>query len=209
MRGDSKLLNLVVDWQIRLQPLAMAVEAIEPTPELWRRIEATIAAEGQRRHQLPTHSGTQRIRWWESARFWRGWAIGSSAIAAGLAALLVLKPPPGPRLIAVLNTSSGQPGVLFTAELPGSVYAATAIQDISTQARAHELWLLPGPDSAPISLGLLEPDSTTRGPLPVAAVPLLRAGAGVAVSEEPPGGSPTGQPTGSVIYIGTLVNDRG
>ena len=36
---------------------------------------------------------------------------------------------------------------------------------------------------------------------------MLQAGAMLAVSLEPPGGSPTGQPTGPVVSTGKLVAD--
>lgn len=211
LTGDPRLNRLVIAWQVRLQPLIEDIEPVEPRPQLWQRIEATLAAPGALQQKRSVYRRSRRIRWWDRVAIWRGWAIGATALAAALAAFLVVRPSatPGPRLIAVLNASGGQPGVLFTTELPGSGYAARAIVDISASPQAHELWLLPGANAAPISLGLLTPDATTRRPLPAGTAPLLKAGAAVAVSEEPPGGSPTGQPTGPVVYVGTLVEDEG
>ena len=70
--------------------------------------------------------------------------------------------------------------------------------------RVLELWWAPA-QGAPKSLGLIKADGTTvlsRGQLPGG----LR-GSGIdhmAVSVEPPGGSPTGQPTGPVVFYGKL-----
>jgi anti-sigma-K factor RskA len=62
-----------------------------------------------------------------------------------------------------------------------------------------------GAGAAPRSLGLVT-DASARLPVPAA----LRQGAeggSLAVSVEPKGGSPTGAPTGPVIYSGKLVRD--
>ena len=70
--------------------------------------------------------------------------------------------------------------------------------------RVLELWSVP-PEGAPRSLGLIRADGVTlldRRRLPAT---LLRGGtAALAVSVEPPGGSPTGAPTGPVVYAGKL-----
>ena len=65
-----------------------------------------------------------------------------------------------------------------------------------------ELWLLP-PGEAPRSLGLLTPAGGERD---LAREDLeTLAGAALAVSLEPAGGSPTGQPTGPVLYHGPII----
>ena len=69
-----------------------------------------------------------------------------------------------------------------------------------------ELWLLPA-DRPPVSLGLLEPAGDNRRPLTPEVERMLQAGAMLAVSLEPPGGSPTGQPTGPVVSTGKLATD--
>jgi len=67
------------------------------------------------------------------------------------------------------------------------------------------LWMLPGGKAAPISLGLV-------GLVPVQLIRLGREHAhaigeawGMALSIEPEGGSPTGAPTGPVIFRGQCV----
>jgi anti-sigma-K factor RskA len=71
--------------------------------------------------------------------------------------------------------------------------------------RVAELWLIPA-DGKPRSLGLLRADR----PVTLALSPNLAgqatAAAVLAVSLEPPGGSPTGAPTGPVIGQGKLIN---
>ena len=71
--------------------------------------------------------------------------------------------------------------------------------------RAFELWALPGAGAAPVSLGLLPAQGEAVLTLSPQVRPLLERGAALAVSVEPPGGSPTGQPTGPVVYQGKLT----
>ena len=71
--------------------------------------------------------------------------------------------------------------------------------------RALELWLI-APGDNPRSLGLIEPGRPVHIDLPTDLLPHVRSEATLAVSSEPPGGSPTGLPTGPVIASGKLTN---
>jgi anti-sigma-K factor RskA len=67
-----------------------------------------------------------------------------------------------------------------------------------------ELWLIP-PGEKPHSLGLIDPDRPVTISVPASLLPKVNSEAILAVSLEPPGGSPTGQPTGPVIANGKLA----
>ena len=69
--------------------------------------------------------------------------------------------------------------------------------------RDFELWLIEG-SAAPVSIGLIPAGSTVR--LPVTPKAKLGSGDVLAVSVEPAGGSPTGQPTGPVVALGDLTS---
>lgn len=62
-----------------------------------------------------------------------------------------------------------------------------------------------GEGRAPVSLGLLPSQGEAVLSVSAQALPLLERGAPLAVSIEPPGGSPTGQPAGPVAYQGKLI----
>ena len=71
--------------------------------------------------------------------------------------------------------------------------------------RALELWAI-APGGKPISLGLVPSSGKGRIQLSKEQQELLTAPVTLAVSLEPQGGSPTGQPTGPVLYQGALAS---
>ncbi|MCV6801492.1 anti-sigma factor domain-containing protein, partial [Achromobacter ruhlandii] len=77
-----------------------------------------------------------------------------------------------------------------------------ALQDLASRAggKALELWVIP-PGQAPQSVGLVAPEGLT-------ALPRAQGLEGVqtlAITLEPPGGSPSGKPTGPVIMSGDVL----
>ncbi|MGA7438198.1 MAG: anti-sigma factor, partial [Luteibacter sp.] len=69
--------------------------------------------------------------------------------------------------------------------------------------RDTELWLIPE-GGAPIAVGVFPSAGGKRFVLPRDLVSRLGPSAALAVSVEPTGGSPTGQPTGPVIAKGAI-----
>jgi anti-sigma-K factor RskA len=65
------------------------------------------------------------------------------------------------------------------------------------------------PGEQPRSLGLIEPGRVVHINLPADMVRRVSADATLAVSLEPPGGSPTGLPTGPVITVSSQTCDPG
>jgi anti-sigma-K factor RskA len=69
--------------------------------------------------------------------------------------------------------------------------------------RAPELWLIPA-GGKPIPVGMIAHDRPTTIALDAKLVAQLGPTALLAVSVEPVGGSPTGQPTGAVVAKGVI-----
>ena len=68
-----------------------------------------------------------------------------------------------------------------------------------------EMWILPEAGGKPISLGLITTHETQVMKIPAALAAKLDAAPGLAMSVEPAGGSPTGIPTGPVLYVGNSI----
>lgn len=195
MVREPALAHLVEEWRARLLPLDEGLRPVAPEPEVWRRIARSI-------QPRPTRP---RTGWWGRLGLWRGWALAATAAAFGLLILLGVERAPAPQLIAVLNDSAGQPLWIVSAGSDADRLVARPLGAPGEQARVPELWLLPRDGRAPISLGVLDRQGNNRRSPALPARELLEPGAGLAVSLEPVGGSPTGQPTGPVVSSGTLL----
>jgi anti-sigma-K factor RskA len=197
LAAHPALRDAVQAWHERLMPLTAPLPAEPPPARVWRGIE-------QRLWPAPAAAP-----WWQRLGLWRGFA--GAASAAALALLVLTLQPPAPQAPVVVVLQATQPGPYagssFVASLSadGRALVTRPVQPVAVQPdRALELWALP-PQGAPRSLGLISAAGATvveRGRLPRS---LLKGDTtGFAVSVEPPGGSPTGQPTGAIVYAGKL-----
>lgn len=194
------LRNAVQVWQARLMPLTAALEPVPPPAQVWQRIE---------RRLWPAAESPVAAPWWRRLGVWRGLSAFASVAAVSLAVLLA-SPPPAQAPVVIVLQGTGAGGLAantFVASVSGDGRALVTrpLQPVSLQAdRVLELWSVP-PEGNPRSLGLISASGSTvlpRGKLPET---LLKGGtAALAVSVEPPGGSPTGVPTGPVVYAGKL-----
>ncbi|MGH8337676.1 MAG: anti-sigma factor domain-containing protein, partial [Gammaproteobacteria bacterium] len=69
----------------------------------------------------------------------------------------------------------------------------------------YELWMLPG-SGKPVAMGLMNSEGLASASVSPQVIAALANAKGLAISVEPYGGSPTGQPTGPVVYVGPLVS---
>ncbi len=187
MAPDAELATLVTAWERRLAPLQALATPQAPPPTLWARIDATL-------------DGAKPLR--AGWRFpWPAFGLGASAVAASLAAFLVLRPPPAAPLMTVLLTSTDQPAFLVEAQR-GEIRLAALNPRRVEAGRVMQLWALPQGATAPTSLGLV-PESGRFAVTPQTIRP--EPGMLIEISLEPPGGSPTGRPTGPILFIGRLT----
>jgi anti-sigma-K factor RskA len=196
---DQVFAGEVAFWEERLGTFAGAVAPIAPPDRAWRRIARAI--------RMPDPS-TARESLWQSLIFWRSFAIGSAALAAAsIGALTYIEISPAPRapLLATLGASTGQPTFVAAVNAGGTNLLVVPAALLTSDPRAMELWLIPAGDK-PHSLGLIAPGQPVRLEIPRDLVTRINADAALAVSMEPPGGSPTGAPTGPVIASGKLTS---
>ena len=201
MRSHPGLRRAVSAWEARLMPLTTSVVPVTPPPRVWQTIEARIA---------PANAGAAaQPGWWAQLAFWRAFSGVATLAAVSLAVLLLSPPPSQPPIVVVLSAAGGvapEGGVIpasFVASISadGRAMVTRPISNVSLQAdRALELWAVP-PQGAPRSLGLI----SAQGATVVKRGKVLDNTAALAVSLEPTGGSPTGAPTGPILYVGKLV----
>ena len=186
-------------WEVKLGRLAALVPSVVPPPELWWRL-ALATGIGGAQVRLRGDGSAGRIR--ASLRLWRRLAV-AAALAAVLFAALLLRPPPAaaPVLLAALSPT-GTPGAAFLVRVDADGNAAiVAPEPLPPPAagRVLELWALARDAGVPVSLGILPGAGTAH--LRAA----VRPGTQLLLSREPAGGSPTGQPTGPVVYSGIIA----
>jgi anti-sigma-K factor RskA len=184
-------------WELHLHLLADTVPATQPPKKVWQNIE----------NRLFSTPKAHNSRWWKSLAFL------STAMAASLATFLVIQSPRpledvAPTAVALLATEKAEAGWFLDetkhspTDIEIKVRALTSLQ--IKPDNAFELWLLPADKSKPISLGLLPQQGTSAFKVPEELIPQMATGL-LAVSLEPVGGSPTGQPTGAVLYQGRMT----
>jgi anti-sigma-K factor RskA len=198
---DPALAAAVRFWEDRLTGLAEAEPAIEPRPHVWSGIAERLAVEPPRIFAVP---GRALVRLTRARSLWRAAALGASALAAGLALFIASErvgvAPAGPALIAVVNRSGELPALIVRVDTKRGLVEVRSVAAEVPAERSLELWSIVG-DRAPRSLGIV--DASAQLPLRVAADGL--GGATLAVTVEPKGGSPSGAPTGPVVYSGKLI----
>jgi anti-sigma-K factor RskA len=203
--AHANLRNAVQAWHEKLMPLTASIPPVQPPPEVWQRIEARLDARTTR-GRSPAASATPP-RWWAQLAVWRGLSAFATVAAVSLGLLLAVPEPSRAPVIVVLNAAAAgdAPGVpaSFIASISGDGRALVTrpLLNVSVEAdRALELWAVP-PAGAPRSLGLI----SAAGATVVRRGKLLDGTAALAVSLEPRGGSPTGAPTGPILYVGKLT----
>lgn len=174
-------------WEDRLMSLLPVMAPVVPSPQVWARI-------AQRIQSRPADS-KRGTGWW-------GWmAAGALALSLVVGVSIRLLNPPL-QTVAALGDDRSHP--LWSVARSGDSGSLTirALQDVRGNAqRAYELWALPPDGKPPVSLGLLPRTGSVERTLNTTQRLALLASSKVAVSLEPPGGSPSGQPTGPVLYV--------
>lgn len=209
LRYDPSMRRAVEAWEDRLLPLALGVPEVAPPPAVWNRIQNRIAGPTPAPTAVPRPA---RRSFWESLTLWRGAAALASVAALVLAALLAQTPEPQlpARMMVVMTDQEANPRI--TVSWPAAVTRRP--RELSIRVIGHaqmapdtawELWCLPGAGKPPLSLGTITTDVDQSLRLPKDKWPELDQAAGMAMSVEPKGGSPTGLPTGPVLYSGPRV----
>jgi anti-sigma-K factor RskA len=198
--ADSAFAAAVDAWRARLEPLGEDFADAAP-PDLWPAIEARLGDRG---------SGPSVGQ----LRFWRWSALGSGALAASLAAVLIFAPKPEP--ITVVREVVRAPDTMAVAQLGGEAGASLAanydpgqgalrIRAIAMPASelAPELWVIPA-DGVPRSLGLVSASGTTHVAVPARLRALIVDGATLAITMEPVDGAPHAAPSSAPVAAGKI-----
>ncbi len=190
-------LDAAIDaWDARLAPLLEVVGGVSPPADLFARIEARLATP-------PPVVDLTRLLSAKLAR-WRALAGGAGALAAALAAALafvVVSRPAGPhQFVAALQKSADDPAFAMTVDLDRLEFSVRPVAAQAPAGKSYELWMIAPNGATPKSLGVI-----AAGERRLAGDKANVRNATYAVTLEPEGGSPTGQPTSAPVFFGKLV----
>jgi anti-sigma-K factor RskA len=132
--------------------------------------------------------------------------VASLVLTACATALLYWRSIPTNRLTAVATISAQSGERLWDLEFLGKAdhLALRAAKLPTHQAGTdYELWALPT-GGIPVSLGILPTEGLSIRALTVNQKQALASSSHLAVTIERLGGSPTGQPTGAILYVAPL-----
>lgn len=219
---DVTIQRSLEEWQRRLEPMAELVPARMPSPAVWEAIEKRLGLVAARSAVAvrPPEAARAARNWYDNLAFWRGWAIGVTALAAIAVVVAVrsLLPfgettPPAQTVaqqpetlvshVAVLNNKDAQPVLLVAWDESHATMSLHRLGDVSLPpGKAMELWGIPA-SGHPVALGMM-PDSG-NGKV-TAGQQRPENYAALAISIEAPGGSPNPNgPTGPVVFSGKLL----
>jgi len=173
---------------------ALLEPEVEPPPQVWDGIRSRIGADNV-------------IRLQRRVALWRGASVALAALAAALVLFLLLpgqiRPQPKGLYVAVLQGSDAAPAFVAAVDMKSGMLVVRRLGAASPAGHSYELWALGGGRAGPQPLGVIDAamrrPASALGDRPVDATML-------AVSLEPAGGSPTGLPTGPVLFTGKLLS---
>jgi anti-sigma-K factor RskA len=203
IENEAAFARLVDQWEVHLAPMAAAYQPIEPPETLKPAID-------RRLFSGPAGAGSAAAEGglWASLAFWRGLAAAAIAAFAVYAAIPFINPPAQPpemRLIASLAGDGSDVKYLAIYDAADSRVSLSHVSGERATDRDFELWMIEG-QNPPVSMGLIPAGATAHIVITPEIREKLASGAVLAISLEPVGGSPTGQPTGPVVAAGDLKN---
>jgi len=194
---DRAFAREVAEWQNRLAPLVAEIAPVDPPLYVWPRVRNAVF-------------GVERRSRFDDVSFWRWLTAGAGAVAAAaLVFAFVATRTPAPTvvapLVAAINLDDGKPAFVATIDLARGTMIVMPIAAVIPAEKVPELWLIP-PGDTPHSLGVVDVAHPVSVTIPAALRNAITLQAAVAISIEPRGGSPTGQPTGPVIAKGGIAS---
>lgn len=188
---DPNLRAEVAQWQESLVGLTTELRP-EPVPErVWQHIVARIE---------PQHLHVPKKR-----SFWNWMRVAAVACSLLVAIIIgVIYTRDKPDFNATLVANDQQPALTVQAFERYLKVEPVAVASVDP-GRSLELWAIPL-DGVPVSLGVIPDDGKGRVDLSDAQRKLLSGQTTMAITLEPKGGSPSGKPTGPILYKGQLAS---
>ena len=116
--------------------------------------------------------------------------------------------PPAPQaaqFVALLQQDASTPAFILTVDTKAKTFTVRKVGATPQPGKSYELWLVSDKLQRPWSLGVIGGADFTIRASTTSYDPDMISKATYAVTLEPEGGSPTGIPTGQIVYSGKLI----
>jgi anti-sigma-K factor RskA len=188
--ADPTMQQAIAAWSQRLAPLATLADPVTPPADLWSRLEQSL--DGGNITRL-------RPNLWRNPAIWRATTVLALGLAAAFAGVFFFRPVPVNYVAALAPLNGPAPAFMVRTTATGALLVTPLAPPPIADGRSLELWALAPGALRPVSLGVLPPGGRL-----VPSSNVTRPRTQILVSLEPAGGSPTGLPTGPVLWGGTL-----
>jgi anti-sigma-K factor RskA len=201
---DPTFARDVEAWRQRLSALDRTAAPEKAADALWERIERSLDGLDDTRADAAVQKIAPRAA--ANQNFWKRCAVGGLAasllLTAGLVTAVVTRPAE-PVYVAVLLADDRRPGALVQIYEDHEVKLVPLQEFTIPPERVFQVWTLPTPQSAPVSIGLLSQARSIR--LNLSDLPSPATNQFFEITLEPAGGSPTGRPTGPILFKGNAA----
>ena len=213
MANDAALRTAVEQWQEKLAPLHALVEPVEPSPQLWTRIEASVVAKVDAEDaaaaavRVVASITKPIVSWWNNLRVWRGLTAAGFATAAFMGIMVgsKLAQPPAPGYMVVLvGPQDKSPGWVVQAGTNSQQARLIPLGKMEVPGdKSLQFWTKGNDWKGPVSLGLVRPGESRE--ISLDKLPPLEPNQLFEITLEPYNGSPLNRPTGPILFIGRAV----
>ena len=196
LMGSRELAAEVSAWEGRFAQWALSLTPIDPPGYIEWRLMGRVRAEARPRGE--------RLR----NTFWRSWAVAATVVLAVIIVTEKATPPVEQKAaeFALVADAKGNPLWLISVHPEANRVDMKVVTPNPVPAgKSYELWMIPD-GGKPIAMGLMNQTGQASETISAELVKRLGTAKALAISLEPQGGSPTGQPTGPVLWVAPLVN---
>ena len=199
--SDAAFAAEVERWRARFSDFDDTAELQPAGDALWSRIDASVS----RGSAPPAEQTSAWSRWWSSLAVLRATAVGASLavllLAVGLG-VAIRQARLQPAMIAVLLDGE-RAGAVVHAFADGRTVLLPLTSINVPSGRALQVWTLPSRERGPVSVGLMDRARTLE--LQLKDLPRPGPDQLFEITLEPAGGSPTGRPTGPILFKGNTA----
>lgn len=192
-------------WEQRLGPLAEQIQEVLPSERVWRDIQREIDFDPQ------TTQPQYQTGFWCNLFLWRTTAFAALTLAGALFVYqwVILRPQINmmPSYVAILESKHHVPMFVAAAShQPSQLIIRVADKSSMSSGKDLELWCVMKGSGKPMSMGVLKREQETVFRLNDYDLRMMNETSRLEISAEPMGGSPTGKPTGPIMYKGMFVS---